>query len=111
MAEWSPDSPNLAKWIGKAEARRQNRLADFMRPHLGPDEHVVAIFSRLVERLSRWGASGVVAVLVTNQRVFVIGVGSVTSRPKKILATYSRDGLKVESNRTARKIPVQYGQL
>jgi hypothetical protein len=80
----------------RLEARNQNRLANFVRPQLQPDEQIVAILSRLFERLSQGGPSGPMAAVVTNQRLIVIRLGTMTERPKKILVAHSRDGLKVE---------------
>jgi hypothetical protein len=108
MTEWSPDAPHLAKWIGKAETRRQNRVADFVQPHLEPDEHLVAVFSSVIETLPR-KKERVVALVVTNHRLFVIRIGGLRSRPKNILMTYAHEGVNADSNRTARKVPMPYG--
>ena len=108
MAEWSPDA-RLVKWIRKAEARRQSRLVGFLRPHLQPDERIVTVFSQLTERLSGWRA-GLVALVVTNQRLLVIRLGGMSSRPKEILVTLPSDGLTFESNPNERKVRgAQYG--
>jgi hypothetical protein len=111
MAEWWANRPELAKWMRKAEVRRQNKLADFVRADLGRDEHISAIFPGLAERVSGWGESRLVAVVVTNQRLVVIRLGQMLVRPTKILATYSHDGLKAEFDRTARRFPAQWGQV
>src|SRR5262245_4266787 len=77
----------------RLEARRQRRLANFVRCELQPDEHIVAILSRSSEFPSR--ARGTVALVVTNHRLFEIRVGAMTARPKAILATYDRTGVTV----------------
>jgi hypothetical protein len=105
VTDWSPD-PNdpLGPWK-RLEARRQNRIATFIRPLLQPDEQIVAILSVLFQRLSSGGASKPVAVVVTNQRLVVIRVGGMR---KKVLVSYPRDGLKVEWSRNAAPIPGPY---
>jgi hypothetical protein len=108
MADWSPDTRNLVGFWKRLEARRQNRLADFVRPHHQPDERIVAIHPMLFERFTGGGTAGFVAVVVTNQRLIVIRRGTMTGRPKKILVAYPLDGLKVEWNRNARTIPGPY---
>jgi hypothetical protein len=111
MADWWASRPDLAKWMRKAEVRYQSRVADFVRAHLGRDEYINAIFPVLAEHVSGWGESGLVAVAVTNQRLVVIRLGQMLQRPKKILATYSHNGLKAELNRTARRVPDQWGRV
>jgi hypothetical protein len=73
---------------GRSEARCQRRLVNFVRPQLQSDEDIVAILSR--------SSPGNVALVVTNHRLFEIGVGPWLSRPKEILATYPSAGVTVE---------------
>jgi hypothetical protein len=105
MAKWMTDTTGLGVLAKRREARRQNRLANFVRPHVQSDEQIVAILSRLFERLSGADARGLVAVVVTNQRLIVIRLGAMTERPKKMLVTHPRDGLKVDWKPNARYTP------
>jgi hypothetical protein len=87
----------------RSEARRQNRLAEFVRPHVDPDEHIIAILSRVYERVTSWGWSGVVALVVTRQRLFVVRPANmILLRSTKILVTYPRDGVTAEWTPDAR---------
>jgi hypothetical protein len=90
------------------EARRQNRLAEFVRPHLDPNEHIIAILSRVFERLTSSVWRGVVAVVVTSQRLFVVR-NMILLGPTKILVAYPRGGVTVEWNPDAGSLSTQYG--
>ena len=108
MAKWMTDTTALGVLAKRKEARRQSRLASFVRPHLQPDEQIVTILSTSSERLSGardTNVSGPVALVLTNQRLLVVRPGAVTGRPKKILGTHSRDGLKVDWKPNARCTP------
>jgi len=108
LDEWSPDPRNFSKLRKRGEVRRQNRIADFVRPQLQPGEQIVAILSRLYGRLERYeGTVGTdpLAVAITTQRLIVLGLrdpGWSRQRPKKILETYPRDSLTVEWDRYPR---------
>ncbi len=90
------------------EARRQNRLAEFVRPKLDPNEYIIAILSVVCERLTSSVWRGVVAVVVTSQRLFVVR-NMILLRPTKILAAYPRGGVTVEWNPDAGSVSSQYG--
>jgi hypothetical protein len=106
MAEWTPNTYGLVGRLKNSEARRQNRLANFMHPRIQSDEQIVAMLSVLEERPKYW--TNQVAVVVTNQRLVVIRLG-LSGRPKKILVTYPSDALKMEVRRGAKRIRDQYG--
>jgi hypothetical protein len=103
LAEWSPGTGNVA-WTGikRLKVARQKKLADAVGPQLQADERILAILSTLFERVyKRRGASGVVAIVVTNSRLFVIRRRRMTGRVKEIDASYARADLKVDWTRNA----------
>jgi hypothetical protein len=107
VADWSPYTGSLIWPLKSFEARRQNRLAEFVRPHLDPNEHIIEILSRVFERLTTSAWRGVVAVVVTSQRLFVVR-NMVLLRRMKILVTYPRGGVTVEWNPDAGSLSTQY---
>jgi hypothetical protein len=109
MADWSPYTHGLSWPQSHLEARRQKRLADFVRPHLQTDEEIVAILSGLYPWPTSWGRFAAVALAVTSHRLILIRQRNmILLRSTKILGTYPRDGLKVEWNRDARVISSLY---
>jgi hypothetical protein len=105
MADWSPYTYGLTWPQNRLEASSQKRLAALVRPHLHPDEAIVAILSGLYQ-LPTWLARfAPEALAVTSQRLFVIQQGNIISlRSMKILGISHRDGLKVEWDRFARVV-------
>jgi hypothetical protein len=110
VADWSPYTGSLVWPWKRLEARRQNRLAEFVRPRLDPDEQIIAILSRVYERMTSWGGFGVLAVVVTSQRLFVIRPANmILLRSTKIVVTYSRDSVNAKWNHDARSVSSQGG--
>jgi Phage integrase family len=103
VAVWSPYTHGLTWPQNRLEARSQERLAVLVRPHLHPDEAIVAILSGLYQ-LPTWLARfAPEALAVTNQRLFVLRQGSkILLRSMKILGISPRDSLEVEWDRLAR---------